>query len=154
MTTILKTDYIMENTQEKDLMDALAYTGCSKLPRAINIVKDQSRIWVKAIAKVHKITGADTYVVLKNDYGRRPVVIKTFGESSAIANIVSIHPFEWLQPDFIPKFKNDEDRDAFLARSYGKLVEKISALSPEDKDRLLYLHLMSVQAAYNNGKKF
>lgn len=142
----------MENTKEKEMLDALTYAGCPKLPRAINVVKDQSRIWIRAIARVRKVTGAETYVILKNDYGRKPVVIKTFGESSAIAKIDSIHPFEWLEREFIPTFKREGDKEAFLAKVYSRPVEKISALSDGDKDRLLYIHLFAAQSEYNRNK--
>lgn len=143
----------MENTTEKEMMDVLAYTGCVKMPRAINPVKDQSRVWIKAIARIQKITGAESYAVLRNDYGRRPRIIKTFGESASIAKIVSIHPFEWLRQDIIPQFRSEAERDAYLVRIYRTSEERIASLSQADKDRLFYTHLMDAQAEYDKNRK-
>ena len=139
----------MSDTTEKNLMDALAYANCAKLPRAVNIIKDQSRVWIRAIAVVSNVTGAKTYAIVKNNYGRKPKFIKIFGDGAAIAKTVSIHPYEWLKPEAIPTFKNEQERDAFIARAYNTTADKVSGLSKEDKDRLLYTRLMDAQDAYS-----
>ena len=143
----------MDNTTEKELIDALAYSGCAKLPRAINPVKDQSRIWIRAIAKVRKITGTNSYAILKNDYGRKPKIVKMFGESAAIASIDSIHPYEWLKSEIIPSFKTEDERDMFIAKAYNCAVEKVASRSKEEKDRLLYVYLMDAQTEYMKARK-
>ena len=137
----------VKKTKENELMDALAFTGCTKLPRVVDMTKPQSKVWVRAIAQVAKVDGTWSYAVIRNEYGRRPKVVKTFGSIAAISSIKSVHPYEWLEASSVPKFKNEEDRIAFIAECYGQDRERISPLSVEDRDRLFYSWFIARQIA-------
>lgn len=143
----------MADIIEKDMYDALAYAGCAKLPRALNPAKDQSKVWIRAVAKISKKDGSESYAVLKNDYGRKPKIVKVFGSTSAIASVLSIHPYEWLKNELMPTFRTEQEKDDFLARAYDAKIERIAALRPEEKERLLYMHLMDVQQDYDDSKR-
>lgn len=138
----------MDNKQikENELMDALSFTGCPKLPRAVDVSKTQGKIWILAIAKVTKVDGSWSYAILKNDFGKRPRITKIFGSVAAVAGIKSVHPYMWLDMSLVPKFKNEDEKTKFLMEAYCLNNEdRIGSLSAEDRDRLLYSYCMAKQ---------
>lgn len=121
---------------ENELMDALSSVGCTKLPKAVDPAKTQGKVWMRAVAKVVMADGRISYAVVKNTFGSRPRVTRTFGRPAAIKEIRSLHPYEWLTD--VPKFRNEEERTAFLAEAYGESEERIASLDADERERLLY----------------
>lgn len=138
----------VKETKENELMDALTYTGCTKLPKAVDISKPQAKIWIRAIAKVTKVDGSWSYAIIKNDYGRKPKFAKVFGSVAAISAIKTVYPYQWLDSSLVPKFRNEDERVAFIAEAYGQAdASKIGKLAVEERDRLFYTWCIAQQAA-------
>ena len=76
-------------------------------------------IWVKALALVKKRDGSESYVyVAKNKITLENNIVKDFGSSSAIFEIVEYYPFSFLKSSYVPSFKTQkkEDRIKYLQR--------------------------------------
>ncbi len=92
-------------SERESYLKSLQYAGATQLPEGI----DKDKIWVWAIASVLKITGRKEYVIIQHEIlasdtvSNRYKVIKDMGNSSKIARIIDIFPFEYVS--YIPDVK-------------------------------------------------
>lgn len=136
---------------EKDRTDALLYAQCPKMPKMYNETRDKGKVWIRAIARTVKVTGEESYAIVKNDWGRRMKVIKTFGSPAAISSVKAIYPYEWLEKELIPSLKTREEKIAWVAKTYKENEEKISVLNDDEIERLLYMSLMDMHDVYRRS---
>ena len=122
------------------------YTGLTRMPKKMSA--NDKRIWIRAIAELAKKDGEVSYGVVMNDYGRKPRIVKVFGSSSAIAEIRELRPFSWLREDMVPAFVSENDRLAYIAKTYGTSLEKVKSLPAEEVQRLYYTILINAQIEY------
>lgn len=127
------------NTNEKLLTQVLIYTGCPSVPDAVDNEED-GRIWVKAIAHVRKCNNMDGFAVITNVYDGVPRILKVF-DDYGVGEILSIHPYEWLDAKVYEKIKeaaaNPQSLRSFISEAYGipsarlktVTVEKATALA-------------------------
>lgn len=74
--------------QEKTLCEALSFARIEELP-----AEAANNTWGKAIALVTKATNRQSYVIVKNNYGKCGV-IKDFGAIATITSIDKVYPYE------------------------------------------------------------
>lgn len=101
-----------KNIKKATLIDALSYCNLRALPE-----KDNGEdFWIKAIALVAKKDGSENYVILDKDDNLNNFVKKDFGNISLIAKIKEVYPFDFLKPQYIPKFNSPkkDERIAYL----------------------------------------
>lgn len=112
------------------LLDALKVAGCADLPKPID--NAYKKTWIKAIVKVRKYNGTESYCLAVNDGSGETRIIRDFGSTAIIAEVVSIHPYvEAPAQNIIPHFVNDEQRVKYLHK-FGYNDAKIEALLSED----------------------
>lgn len=113
------------------LLDALKAIGWPDLPKAIG--EGYKKKWIKAIVKVRKYSGVESYCLAVNDGNDQPRIIRDFGPTAIIAEILSIHPYEETGKNIIPRFTSDEQIAKYLRKSEYDKSEVASLLSTEDK---------------------
>lgn len=113
------------------LLDALKEIGWPDLPQAIG--KGYKKTWIKAIVKVRKYSGAESYCLAVNDGNDKPRIIRDFGPAAIIAEVLSIHPYEESEKNIIPRFKSDEQIFKYLTKGNFKAEEIAPLLSTEGK---------------------
>lgn len=109
----------MDKTQDKSLIDALAYCDLRSLPKEDN----GEYVWIKALALVSKMDGTKGYaLVIKGDNGK-PKIMKDFGTVAAIKTIDKFYPFALLDEKYMPVFKTKgkEERIEWLTFMGRKL---------------------------------
>lgn len=108
------------NIEEKSLLSALSYFLLRELPD-----KDSGdNIWIKALALVKKMDGSKSYVyVCKDTKTLENRIVKDFGTSSAIFEVIEYYPFSYLKSGYVPKFKTQkkEDRIKYLEKYNNKV---------------------------------
>lgn len=113
------------------LLDALKEIGWPDLPKAIG--EGYKKKWIKAIVKVRKYSGVESYCLAVNDGNDKPRIIRDFGPTAIISEIISIHPYEETGKNIIPRFTSDEQVFRYLTKSDFKAEEIASLLSKDSK---------------------
>lgn len=114
------------------LLDALKAIGWPDLPQPIGA--GYKKTWIKAIVKVRKYSGVESYCLAVNDGQGKPRIIRDFGPTAIIAEILSIHPYEEAASHrIIPHFIDDEQRIKYLRKFGHKDAEIAALLSTENK---------------------
>lgn len=113
------------------LLDALKEIGWPDLPPAIG--EGYKKTWIKAVVKVRKYSGAESYCLAVNDGNDKPRIIRDFGPTAIIAEILSIHPYEETGKNIIPRFTSDEQVFRYLTKSDFKAEEIALLLSKDNK---------------------
>ena len=99
----------MTSFREKQLIaDVLNQAHLAELPK----VADGKKVWIEAIAKIKLRDGSVGYGIIKRnpDLTRRVTYIN--GNTSAIAEVMEVYPYEVLQPQYIKKFTAKEKENA------------------------------------------
>lgn len=120
---------------------ALQYAGVPELPKAAD---KSTPVWIYAIAKVLLYTMRESYVIVAQDYGRVPRVIRTFCDAG-IAKTLSVHPYKFLDKRFIPNLEDAAATKKYIAGAYGVSLAQVNALKKDELQRLLYSHLIKIQ---------
>ena len=126
---------------ERDEFDALQWAGVPEVPAEAD--KD-TPVWIYAIAKVTTLSCRESYAIVKMNYGREPVVVKSFC-SDGIGRVDSIHPYKFLDGRFVPKFDSASAMKSYIASSYGVTMESVAKLKKPELLRLFYIHCMKTQ---------
>lgn len=114
------------------LLDALKAIGWPDLPKPIGAGYDKT--WIKAIVKVRKYSGVESYCLAVNDGQGKPRIVRDFGPTAIIAEILSIHPYEETASQrIIPRFTNDEQIVKYLHKFGHKDAVIAALLSTENK---------------------
>ena len=131
-------------TEEQSLFYAIQYTGAGLLPE----IADETKIWVRAIARVRKVTTNYEYVVVKHTFenGKDTYsVVKDCGNSSRIYELVSLHPCEYVNSENVPELKTNKDIIAYLCKEYKTDESDFDNLNREKLTMLLHSALVNKQ---------
>lgn len=113
------------------LLDALKEIGWPDIPPAID--ESYKKRWIKAIVKVRKHNGAESFCLAVNDGNDKPRIIRDFGPTSIITDIISVHPYEEIDRNPVPRFANDEQRVRYLRKMGYDEAEAVKLLSVDNK---------------------
>lgn len=114
------------------LLQALKDIRWADLPKAIDT--NYKGTWLKAIVKVRRTNGEESFCLAANDGKGNPRFIRDYVATSIIAEIVSIHPYEEAKSDkLIPTFSSDEQVLKYFRKTKFKRSEIESLLSKDDK---------------------
>ena len=100
---------------EERLLQVLEYTGQPCLPDEVD--ENCTPVWIYAIAKVMMMNLSTGYAVVRDHFGDTPTIEKIFG-TGAVAKIVSIYPYKFLDKKYIPEIKTAKEANAFIAKVY------------------------------------
>ena len=121
----------MESTIEQiSLTEALSEARISELPKPI---KNNNMIWIKAIVKVTKCTGASNYAIGINNGNGQPYIINDYGKTAKIVRIDGIYPYVYMDSRGIPDLRNKQEIISYLAENGFKEEETELLLSTKDK---------------------
>lgn len=98
----------------ESLISALSHCSLRELPP-----KDNGEgIWIRAIAKVVKSNGHDSYALFYREEMGQERMVKDFGGITSIWKVEEYYPFEFLLDSYLPKFKTNkkEEKVAFLSK--------------------------------------
>lgn len=117
-----------KNIERESLVSALAYCSLRDLPE----IDNGEEVWIYAVAKVEKVDGSTSYALVEKDDNGEDRILKDFGSISSIRSIVSYHPYVFLKPAYLPKFKSEkkEERVEYLnkrlsdGRDFAKMSKK------------------------------
>ena len=117
-----------KNIERESLVSALAYCSLRDLPE----IDNGEEVWIYALAKVEKSDGSTSYALVEKDDDGANRFLKDFGSISSIRSVVSYHPYVFLKPAYLPKFKseNKEERVEYLkkmlsdGRDFAKMSKK------------------------------
>lgn len=137
----------MITKQEKDLISALEYAGIAELPKEWQQGKSK-RIWVAAILKIRKSDMSTSYAFAYNNYNSTPQYVKVWGASAAIAEILGIYPTAYLEKDYLPTFKDNEDKNAKLAIIYDVPKEQFANLTDDEARELTIKYAIGRQILF------
>lgn len=96
---------------EQTLSEALTYARVPELPAELS---DNIESWTKAIVLVRKASNLTNYAIARNDGSGNPVIIKDFGASFIVREIISIHPYSFISRQYQPNLRSKEDIQAYL----------------------------------------
>lgn len=117
-----------KNIERESLVSALAYCSLRDLPE----IDNGEEVWIYAVAKVEKSDGSTSYTLVEKDDNGANRFLKDFGSISSIRSVVSYHPYVFLKPAYLPKFKTEkkEERVEYLnkklsdGRDFAKMSKK------------------------------
>lgn len=125
----------MMTKEERSLMDALSAARVSELPPQNQ--KKEGSIWIRAIAKVRKSDGTANYALVENRGTGSPEVIRDFGNPAIIRKIEALHPYWFLDNNWLPDFEKDKSIIDYLKDRMPKedVVQLLSATNPDGTEK-------------------
>ncbi|MBO7684842.1 MAG: hypothetical protein J6Y20_04745 [Lachnospiraceae bacterium] len=126
---------------EREEYEALKWAGVPEVPEAAG--KD-TPTWIYAIAKVTTRLMGESFAIVKMNYGRDPIVVKSFSDVG-IARIDSVHPYKFLDAKYLPQLRNADETKKYIADSYCVPLEDVAKLKKKELLRLLYAHCIKQQ---------
>lgn len=133
---------------EMDELDALRFAGVPEVPAQAD---ENTPVWIYAIARVTTTTMRQSYAIVRMNYGRDPVIVRSF-TVEGIAAIDSVHPYKFLDAAFVPKLDNAAATKQYVASAYGVDVDEVKKLKKPEILRLFYMHCIKVQLEAENRK--
>ena len=104
---MIKDKNMAKNIERESLVSALAHCSLRDLPK----IDNGEDIWLYAIAKVEKSDGSTSYALVEKTENLDIRYLKDFGSIYPIRKVVSYHPFSFLKPTYLPKFKTEKKED-------------------------------------------
>ncbi|MBR3467085.1 MAG: hypothetical protein IKH15_07710 [Bacteroidales bacterium] len=129
---------------ELEELEVLRYANVPEIPAAAD---EHTPVWIYAIAKILTTNAQESYAIVRMNYGRVPTVVKTFNDKG-IGKIVSVHPYKFLDSNFVPKLENAAATKKYIAAAYGVSEEEVKKLKKEELLRLFYSHCIKSQLTY------
>jgi hypothetical protein len=131
---MIKDKNMAKNIERESLVSALAHCSLRDLPK----IDNGEDIWLYAIAKVEKSDGSTSYALVEKTENLEIRYLKDFGSIYQIRKVVSYHPFSFLKPSYLPKFKSEkkDERLDYLAKHVGKDVD-FSQYSKKELDGII-----------------
>lgn len=134
---------------ERDELEALQYAGVPEIPAKVG--KD-TPVWIDAIAKIVTVTGRDSLAIVRQkEYGKEPVIRKVFN-TDGVAKVVSVHPYKFLDGNFVPKLEDAAATKRYIASAYGVPVEKVDGRKKDELKALFYTHCIKAQLEYEKNQ--
>lgn len=136
-----------KDVERESLVSALSHCSLRDLPP----IDNGEDIWLYAIAKVEKVDGSKSYALVERMDDGVIKMKKDFGPISSVRLIVSYHPFSFLKPAYLPKFKTEkkDERLEYLAKHVGKEFD-YSKLSKKELDAIILNMAVKNQKAKEN----
>lgn len=125
----------MENISEQiSLTEAMADAHIREFPEEL---KDNGKIWVKAIVKVMKCNCRSNYALAVNDGTGNPDIVKDYGSVAKIVKILGIYPYYYLDNSAMPDLRNKQDIITYLFRSGipKEPIERLLSIENEKGER-------------------
>lgn len=122
----------MESLSEQiSLTDALSEARLPELPKEW---ENKSIHWAMAIVKVRKNNMKVNYAIAENDGEDKPIIVKDFGSSAKIVEILEIRPYAHLNDLYIPDLRNKQDITKYLVanRVSEKYISNLLSTKKED----------------------
>lgn len=122
----------MESISEQiSLTEALSEARVPVLP---NEWTNKSIHWAMAIVKVRKNNMKVNYAIAENDGEDNPIIVKDFGSSAKIVEILEIHPYAHLNDFYMPDLRNKQDITKYLVanRVSEKYISNLLSTKKED----------------------
>lgn len=112
--------------------EVLNYLKCAEMPDPLK----EGEIFVRAIAKVRKVNGHESYCLVVNNGTNKPLVKKVFGTIRPIKEILEIYPLSVLDTESVPDLRKKKELVLFLVQC-GERQKTVEALvsSKEDADK-------------------
>lgn len=87
-----------------------------------------------AIVKVRKNNMKVNYAIAENDGEDKPIIVKDFGSSAKIVEILEIRPYAHLNDLYIPDLRNKQDITKYLVanRVSEKYISNLLSTKKED----------------------
>lgn len=102
----------MESLSEQmSLIEALSEARIPTLP---NEWTNKNIHWSRAIVKVRKNNMRTNYAIAENDGEDKPIIVKDFGSSAQIVEILELRPYEYLNDFYVPDLRNKQDITNYL----------------------------------------
>lgn len=122
----------MESISEQiSLTEALSEVRLTELPKEW---EDKSVHWSSAIVRVRKNNLQINYVIAENDGEDNPLVIRDFGTSAKIVEILGIYPYRYLSDSYAPDLRNKSDILSYLSANGVDEAYVSQLLSTKKKD--------------------
>ena len=103
----------MESLSEQiSLTDALSEARLPELPKEW---ENKSIHWASAIVRVRKNNLRINYALAENDGEDNPLVVKDFGSSAKIVEVLGIYPYNYLNDNYSPDLRNKNDIVSYLS---------------------------------------
>ena len=128
---------------EIDELDALRFAGVPEMPAKAD---ENTPVWIYAIARVTTITMQQSYAIVRMNYGKAPVIVRSF-TVDGIATIDSVHPYKFLDAAFVPQLDSAAATKQYVASAYGVGIEEVKKLKKPELLRLFYMHCIKAQLA-------
>lgn len=132
----------MNKTEQREL-DALLYAGVPCMPEPVS---EQTPVWIRAIARVLMNNLSTGYAIVRNEFSGTPKIEKIFGDA-AVARFESIHPYLFLDMQFVPNLSNEKEAKSFVRRVYGVDAKMVNGLSKEKVADLIFAYCAKRQLA-------
>lgn len=113
------------------LLEVLKVIGWADLPLPIDA--SYKKKWIKAVVKVRKLSGHESFCLAVNDGNDKPRIIRDFGPTSIITDIISVHPYEEIDRNPVPRFTSDEQIVKYLYKKGFKEDVTLPLLSTDNK---------------------
>lgn len=125
----------MESKTERiSLMEAMSDAHVKEIPAEL---KDNKKIWVKAIVKVIKCNSKKNYALAINKGDGTPEIVKDYGDAARIVKVESIYPYYYLEDRYIPDLRNKQDIIAYLdnSRVDVEVIKKLLSTEMENGEK-------------------
>ena len=120
------------------------FAGVPELPAEAD---ENTPVWIYAIAKCVTHALRESYVIVKVNFGKSPVITQAFN-TDGVAKITSIHPYKFLEAHFVPKFTRAAETNQYIAEAYGVPLASVQKRKKEERLRLFYSHCVKKLLEY------
>lgn len=132
-------------TNEQLKLMVLEATGLPAIPEPIE--KKETRVWVKAVARIRKRNGNEGFAIVVNACGGTPRLVKVF-DDYGVSEILDVRPYEWLADKYAKKIEamtESADIKAFVSAAYAIPADRLRSTSTEKAKCLAYNYCIQKQ---------
>lgn len=104
----------MNDSLEKTLLDALCTVNLPELPPVWN----EEDVFLRAIVKVRKADNSEAYGLMSKNVEGEDNITQIFGSVCAIKQVISIHPYTFLESKYMPETKGKAEKMEYLRKFY------------------------------------
>lgn len=105
----------MNDSLEKTLLDALCAVNLPELPPVWN----EEDVFLHAVVKVRKADNSEAYGLMSKNVEGEDNITRIFGSICSIKQIISIHPYTFLESKYMPETKGKVEKMEYLQKFYS-----------------------------------
>lgn len=105
----------MNDSLEKTLLDALCAVNLPELPPVWN----EEDVFLHAIVKVRKADNSEAYGLMSKNIEAEDNITQIFGSVCYIKQIISIHPYTFLESKYMPETKGKAEKMEYLRKFFN-----------------------------------